>query len=919
MKWSLIFNASPGGAEHDVASAPERAIATGPRWTAADRVSVHDTSPSARLRRMAGMAPLQVLREFDSSLRGLEEREAQARLDMPGENLPETISQPGLAAALGWALLDPFVMVLLFLGAVSALTGDLPAVLVITVLAAVSCGLRVGQEHRAAKAAAALRVVTANTTTVVRRARARVAPLAREVPTDQLVPGDVVRLAAGDAISADLRLLRSTGLTVSQALLTGESLPVSKHAKLAGVDNSQTETHDSGAPFDDSRLCLMGATVVSGTGTAVVVATGAQTYLSASHQRMPHRRGRTTFDRDVRAISWTLITLMAATVPVVLALTEFSRDSWLQACLFAIAVAVGLIPEMLPVVVTTALIRSHAILRRRRVVVRQLPAIYNMGAMDVLCIDKTGTLTLGRLTVACHLDPVGRYDSMPLRFAYLNARFGLELGDPPVVDAIDEALLRDFDANDTGEAQYTGLHTLPFDPTRRRASVVLRPAGSLARQLVVTKGAVEAVLDCCSHARVGGRDEPLTRGHRRRLRRLSDQLHAEGVRVLAVAVGSRPADARPLRPPDESGLTLLGYVGLNDESKPAAKPALAELTARGVQVKVLTGDHPLAAARICRDAGIDPGRPVSGFQINDLDDDQLVALARTTTLFARVDAQQKARIVTAIRAAGHAVGYVGDGVNDATALHAAEVAGCVQGAVDVAQRASDVLLAEKDLAALTDAVTAGRHAHANVIKYVKITLSSTLGNVCAVLAASATLPFVPMLPLQILVQNLLFDISQLSLAYDRTDPDAQAKPRGFHARDLTKFVLCFGVINALADLATFMALRHILPNELSSAGQALFHTGWFVENLLTQVLAVHMLRSRNGLKGWTWAARPVLLASAGVVLLSLGLPFSPIGHVLGLRPMPTSFYLWLAPILATYTIALLAGKRLYQRIFGVWI
>jgi Mg2+-importing ATPase len=907
--------------EHDVASVPDRAIITEPAWTAAaDRVSVHDTSPSARLRRVANMAPLQVLREFDSSLRGLDEREAQARLDMSGENTPATISQRGLIAALGWALLDPFVMVLLFLGAVSALTGDLPAVVVIMVLAAVSCGLRVGQEHRAAKAAAALRVVTANTTTVVRRARARVAPLAREVPTDQLVPGDVVRLGAGDAVSADLRVLRSTDLTVGQALLTGESLPVSKHANPAGVDDHRTETGHGGTVFDDSRLCLMGATVVSGTGTAVVVATGAQTYLSAIHHRMPQRRGRTTFDRDGRSISWTLIALMVATVPVVLALTEFSRDSWLQACLFAIAVAVGLIPEMLPVVVTTALIRSHAILRRRRVVVKQLPAVYNLGAMDVLCIDKTGTLTLGRLTVACQIDPLGRHDPTPLRFAYLNARFCLDLGDPPVVDAIDEALLRNVDAaSEAGEARYTGLHALAFDPTRRRASVVLRPAGSLARQLVVTKGAVEAVLDCCSHARVGGRDEPLSRGHRRRLRRLADQLHAEGVRVLAVAVGSRPADARPLRSIDESGLTLLGYVGLQDESKPAARPALAELTARGVQVKVLTGDHPLTAARICQDAGIDPGQPVSGFQINDIGDDQLVALARTTTLFARVDAQQKARIVTALRTAGHTVGYVGDGVNDASALHVADVAGCVHGAVDVAQQASDVLLADKDLAALTDAVTTGRHAHTNIIKYVKITVSSTLGNVCAVLAASATLPFVPMLPLQILIQNLLFDISQLSLAYDRTDPDAKAKPRAFHARDLTKFVLCFGAINALADLATFVALRHILPNELSPAGQALFHTGWFVENLLTQVLAVHLLRSRTGLVGWTWAARPVLLASAGVVLLSLSLPSTPVGHIVGLHPLPASFYLWLGPILGIYSVALLVGKRLYQRVFGAWI
>jgi P-type Mg2+ transporter len=469
------------------------------------------------------------------------------------------------------------------------------------------------------------------------------------------------------------------------------------------------------------------------------------------------------------------------------------------------------------------------------------------------------------------------------------------------------------------DAGYTCLHTLAFDPSRRRSTVAVRPGREWDRHLLITKGAVEAVLDRCTHARIGGRDEALKRAHRRRLQLLADQLHAEGVRVIAVAVGSRPAGARQLRPSDESGLTLVGYVGLLDEVRPTAESALTELASRGVQVKVLTGDHPLAAARICRDAGIDPGRVVSGYQINDIDDGQLAALARATTLFARVDAGQKARIVTALRAAGHTVGYVGDGVNDAAALYAADVATCMEDAVDVAQHASDVVLAGKELAVLADAVSAGRHAHGNVIKYLKITVSSTLGNVCAVLAASATLPFLPMLPLQLLVQNLLFDVSQLSLAYDRTDPDGQARPRTFRPHDMTRFVLCFGAINALADLATFAALRHTLSTDISPAGQALFHTGWFVENLLAQVLAVHLLRSRTGRVGWSWAARPVLLTSAAIVVLSLALPSTAVGAMLGLHPLPVPFLLWLVPILGAYGVALLAVKRVYQRALGVWL
>jgi P-type Mg2+ transporter len=901
-----------------VASVVDRVFSAEPAGPTPGLARAQDHAWPARLHRLAQSAPLQVLREFDSSLRGLDEREAQARLDRSGENIPPAQAWPGLAATFVRTLLDPFVMVLLLLGTVSALTHDGPAVAVIAVLAAISCGLRVGQEYHARRAAAALGVSAATTTTVVRRASVGAAPLAREVPTDQLVPGDIVRLAAGDAVSADLRLLRASGLVISQALLTGESMPVTRYAQLSPADDHDDDT-GAGTLFDDPRLCLQGATVVSGTATAVVVATGAETYFAANHHHQPYARGRTTFDREVRAVSWILIALMAAAVPVVLWLTRFHRDSWVQACLFAMAIAVGLIPEMLPVVVTTALLRAHTVLRQRGIVVKHLPAIHNLGAMDVLCLDKTGTLTLGRLTVTSQLDPIGRPDPAPLQYAYLNARLGLDGDDPPAADAIDDALLRAVDHADGGfEAEYTCLHTLAFDPTRRRSTVAVRAGREWARHLLITKGAVESVLDCCTHARIRGRDKALTRAHRRRLQLLADQLHTEGVRVIAVAVGNRPAGTRPLRPSDESGLTLIGYVGLLDEVRPAARSALAELTSRGVQVKVLTGDHPLAAARICRDAGVDPGQPVSGYQINDIDDGQLASLARVTTVFARVDAGQKARIVTALRAAGHTVGYMGDGVNDAAALYAADVSACMEDAVDAARQASDVLLAGKDLAVLTDAVSAGRHAHGNVIKYLKITVSSTLGNVCAVLAASATLPFLPMLPLQLLVQNLLFDVSQLSLAYDRTDPEGQARPRTLRPLDMTRFVLCFGAINALADLATFAALKHTLPSEASPAGQALFHTGWFVENLLAQVLAVHMLRSRRGAAGWTWAARPVVFTSVVVVVATLALPWTPIGAMLGQHPLPVPFFLWLVPILGTYAVAMLAGKRVYQRALGVW-
>jgi Mg2+-importing ATPase len=535
--------------------------------------------------------------------------------------------------------------------------------------------------------------------------------------------------------------------------------------------------------------------------------------------------------------------------------------------------------------------------------------------MDVVCIDKTGTLTRGHLRISGQCDPRGRTDPTPLALARLAAQYTVDSVDP-VLDIVDDALLRE--PADPVEESYVAVQVLPFDATRRRSSVLLRPAGQPGRVLLITKGAAESILDRCSRVRLDGHDLPLTAAQRQRAEALADRLHADGDRVLAVAVATRAAGVRRLRPADEVGMTLVGYLSLRDEAKPSAAAMVEDLTASGVRVTVLTGDHPIAAARACRDAGIDAGTVVSGHDIDRLDDAQLAELTERTRVFARVDAAQKARIVTVLRRAGHTVGYVGDGVNDAPALHRADVAISVEGAVELAQQTSDVLLRGKDLAALRDAVQAGRQAYANVIKYVKITVSSNLGNVCAVLAASATMPFLPMLPLQILVQNLLFDLSQLSLAFDHNDRAALAQPRTFDTRDLSRFVVCFGSINALADLATFLVLRHTLAGQSGPAAQVLFHTGWFVENLLTQLLAVHLLRS-GSTRPWSWAAWPVLLTSAAVGVLCVGLPGTGIGSLLQMHPLPGGYYLWLTLILGAYGIALVAGKRLYRRELRAWL
>jgi Mg2+-importing ATPase len=865
------------------------------------------------------MGALQLLRELNSSLRGLVEDEADQRLIVHGENVSPALKQRSLIVVISRAWLDPFVLVLLFLGAVSALTGDSAGVVVTAILATLSCGLRAAQEHRADRAAKVGRADPATTTTVLRRAHANAEPVPREVPPELLVPGDIVRLVSGDAVPADLALLRTAGFTVNQALLTGEALPVAKHAALVEAQSEPAPAIGDDVLFDNSRLCLLGTTVVGGTATAVVVATGADTYFATRHKLLPYPRGRTTFDRGVRGVSWTLIRFMMVGVVLVLALSDLSRDSLLQTCLFAVAVAVGLIPEMLPVVVTTALIRAQSLLRFSGVVVKNLPAVHNLGAMDVVCVDKTGTLTLGRLSVTSQLDPRGNQDSTALMYAYLNARFSVDWADPPVQDTVDDALLRHGEHTlDTREDRYVLMQALAFDATRRRSSVVLREVGRRRQLLMVTKGAAESVVACCTHVRIRGRDIALSADRRRRLDALADELQADGTRLLAIGIAARPLDVRPLRVADESGLTLIGYVGLRDEPKHSAPTLLAKLSTQAVQVKILTGDHPAAALRFCHDAGVDPGHVVVGQDIDCLDDEQLRGLAEQATVFARVDAGQKARIVGMLRRAGHTVGYVGDGVNDAPAMHAADVAIGVEGAVDLAQQTSDVLLRGKDSPALADAVQAARQSYSNIIKYVKITVSSNFGNVCAVLVASATLPFLPMLPLQILVQNLLFDLSQLSLAFDHTDAQTHARPRTFQTVDLTRFVVFFGTLNALTDIATFLVLRHALASDAAATSQILFHTGWFVENLLTQLIAVHLLRSRTTMPR-SWAARPVLITSAAVAMLCLLLPETPLGRILQLSPLPGTYYLWLTLILIAYGIALVGAKHLYQRLFRSWL
>lgn len=907
-----------------MSSVPENAAAAGAGDRPAVVVPMPGTTggPAITLQPPAAPTSLQVLRSLDSGPRGLLEAEAEERLTRFGENiLPAWRPVPWPLRFLR-TLRDPFTSVLLCLGLVSAAVNAWGTAAVTLVLVVVSCLLRSAEEHRADRATAALRELVATTATVLRRSGPDAVPQARDLPVGELVPGDVIRLGPGDLVPADVQLLRASGLTVHQSALTGESAPVGKHPADAGQGpGATTALHsvpDGGAGvFAQRQLCFQGSSVASGSGTAVVVATGGDTRFAASYDRSAHRRGASAFDRSVQGISWTLIRFMLITPPLVLMANAALRGRGLETLPFAVAVAVGLTPEMLPVIVTMALARGASQLARNSgVIVKRLPALHDLGAIDVLCLDKTGTLTQDRPVVDRSLDPAGDPGPQVLHWAAVNALWTLQLADLPAPDALDEAVLDAWERQDiplsgvggtprTAVGSYDAVAALPFDPVRRLSTAVVRRPGGFGAHVLVTKGAVEAVLERCD----------LAPEERERLTGVAAREATEGLRLLAVARTERPARLGTYTPADEHGLAFLGFVALRDALTPSASDALDVLARRGVAVKVLTGDHPGTAARACRDLGLDPGQVVSAEEVDVLSEAELARVADRATVFARCTPGHKARIVAALRTSGHTTGFLGDGVNDLPALHAADVGICPRNAVDVARETADVVLAEKDLGAIDHAITAGRRSSGNIATYLRITLSSNLGNVIAMLAAGLLLPFLPMLPAQVLVQNLCFDAAQLTFAFDRPASSVLRRPTVLRPRDFLRFITGFGLLNAAADLATFAVLALALHDSRTD-GQAAFHSGWFTENLLTQALVMLLLRTgRRTAEGGTGG--PLRAAAAGLAVVGVLLPLTPLGPPLGMNALPPLYYLLLAGVLALYAYGLAAARNRYERKQGL--
>ncbi|MFG2600192.1 magnesium-translocating P-type ATPase [Streptomyces sp. NPDC048462] len=908
-----------------MSSAPENAAeaGTGDRPAVVVPMPGATAGPAALPRQAAAPTSLQVLRSLDSGPRGLVEAEAEERLARFGENILPAWRPVPWPLRFVRTLRDPFTSVLLCLGLVSAAVNAWGTASVTLVLVVVSCLLRSAEEHRADRATAALRELVATTATVLRRSGPEATPQARDVPVGELVPGDVIRLGPGDLVPADVQLLRASGLTVHQSALTGESAPVGKHpADDRRRQDATPALHSvpagAGGVFSQRQLCFQGSSVATGSGTAVVVATGGDTRFAAAYDRSAHLRGASAFDRSVQGISWTLIRFMLLTPPLVLMANAALRGRGLETLPFAVAVAVGLTPEMLPVIVTTALARGASQLARGSgVIVKRLPALHDLGAIDVLCLDKTGTLTQDRPVVDRSLDPTGRPDPDALHWAAVNALWTLQLADLPAPDALDEAVLDASEQREgslsgtegggprTAVGSYDAVAALPFDPVRRLSTAVVRLPGGLGTHVLVTKGAVEAVLERCD----------LDPAERERLAGVAAREAAEGLRLLAVARTERPTRLGTYTPADEHGLAFLGFVALRDALTPSAADALDVLVRRGVAVKVLTGDHPGTAARACRDLGLDPGQVVSAEEIDALSGDELAHTADRATVFARCTPGHKARIVAALRTSGHTTGFLGDGVNDLPALHAADVGICPRNAVDVARETADVVLAEKDLGAIDHAITAGRRSSGNIATYLRITLSSNLGNVIAMLAAGLLLPFLPMLPAQVLVQNLCFDAAQLAFAFDRPASSVLRRPTVLRPRDFLRFITRFGLLNAAADLATFAVLALALHDSRTD-DQAAFHSGWFTENLLTQALVMLLLRTgRRAAEGRTGG--PLRAAAASLAVVGVLLPLTPLGPTLGMSALPPLYYLLLASVLALYACGLAAARNRYERKRGL--
>jgi len=811
---------------------------------------------------------------------GLTAQEAEARLSRFGPNEPAEAKHSSFLSDLWHAFTNPLVLILVIAATVSAFLGEKADATIIGVIVLLSTAIDLGQSHRSQKAVEKLRAQVALTATVLRDGEWK------ELPRGEIVPGDLVRLSAGDLIPADARLLKARDLYVLQAALTGESLPAEKEAT----------TEPPSIKADARNMVFLGTSVVSGTATAEVVATGSRTAFGDIAARLGARPEQTAFDQGLRKFSQLLARTVIFLVLFLIVVSVARHRDPLQSLLFAVALAVGLTPEFLPMITSVTLSKGAVAMAHKKVIVKHLSAIENLGSVDVLCSDKTGTLTAGTMSLDRSLDPFGSPSQRTLELAYLNSKFETGIRSP-----LDDVILHQ-PAQKVDD--YTKCDEIPFDFERRRLSVVMQRG---TQRILITKGAPEGIIPLLASYEVEGKVLPIGEDASKRMQQTTDELNSQGFRSLAVAYAEVPAQAN-YSVKDERNLILAGFLSFADQPLPDAAQILAALKEDGVEMKVISGDNDRVTGHVCAEVGLDTGRVVTGEDLERMTDPALTVVSQETHIFARISPAQKNRILLALKHAGHAVGFMGDGINDAPSLHAADVGISVSSAVDVARDAADVVLVQPGLKVLHDGIVEGRKAFGNVMKYLLMGTSSNFGNVLSMAGASLFLPFLPMLPTQILLNNLLYDLAQLTIPTDNVDETYLQKPQHWDISLIRKFMVYIGPISSVFDFLTFYVLLRVFHTT-----EVQFHTGWFVESLATQTLVLFVIRTaKNPLL--SRPSRPLIATCLGTVAVGILLPFSPLAGVLGFTAMPARYFVFLVVATGAYLVLVeIAKQRLLRR------
>jgi Mg2+-importing ATPase len=831
------------------------------------------------LSRIASLEQGHALRALNTRMEGLTHNEARARLRKYGENRPIESKRRGIFTRIIDTLKDPLILLLSLMAILSFATNDIKAGIVIAAMVLMSSILRLTQELKADNAAEKLKEMVKTTATVVRDGKEH------DVPLHLIVPGDIIRLSAGDLVPADVRIIKSKDLFVNQASLTGESLPAEKHAPKVG---------ESANVLDLGNICFMGTNVESGIADVLVVNTGLRTYFSSIAESIM-REVPSSFEKGMRSYAMFNVKLILVMAPLVFLINGITKGDWFEAFLFGLAVVIGLAPEMMSMIVNVNLANGASRMAERKVIIKRLGSIQNLGAMDILCTDKTGTITEGRIVLEKHLDAEGNENNLRvLEFAYLNSVYQTGMK-----NVLDDAVLKhaELEPKLRPKENYRKIDEVTFDFERRRMSVVVQEDEK--SPVLICKGAVEETLGVCDFGEARGRKFKLAKGHLDKAKKIVDGLNGEGFRVIAVAYKETPASKRAFRKSDECNLVLAGFIAFLDPPKESAAEAIREMKEHGVHVKILTGDSELVAKNICSKVGIHAERVLLGSEIEKMGEERLRRDVEHVAIFARLVPKHKEMIIDALRKNGHVVGFLGDGINDAPGLRAADVGISVDSGTDIAKETSTVILLEQSLTVLTDGVKQGRAIFGNIIKYIKMAASSTFGNMFSVVGGSAFLPFLPMKPIQILVNNLLYDFSQITIPSDGVDPEWLKKPRKWTLDPIKRFIFIIGPVSSIFDFITFFAMLYVFN---SWANPALFQTGWFIESLFTQTLIIHVIRTNKIPFLQSNASLPVLLSTTFVCLVGMALPYSPISSEFGLVPPPMEYWVFLAAIIGAYLL-----------------